>query len=318
VGSKVRVISRNPPVPDELIEGVEYLSGSVTDLDSLHKASVGVDGIFHLAGLVVHSRLPEFQKELYETNVVGTLNVLRAAQKAGCKRVVYASTSGTIGCSPSQQVIGDDAPYCLDVVKNWPYYAGKIESEIKAKQYAVQNGIEFVMMRPSVMLGPGDIRFRSTHFILSFLDGGIPIVPPGGYSFVDVRDAAQAFKSAMEVAKPNSSYLLAADSPTTDQFMTLLSSISGAKKPSVVLPWYLLLPAVRVIDFYNRKIKGEWKSSMDPVRAEMGIHFWSIYAARAQKDLGFSPRPPIQTVTDTVNWIKENRDKYGHPQAAKL
>lgn len=56
---------------------------------------------------------------------IPSFNLLR------CKRVVYASTSGTIGCSPSQQVIGDDAPYCLDVVKNWPYYAGKIESEIK-------------------------------------------------------------------------------------------------------------------------------------------------------------------------------------------
>lgn len=46
------------------------------------------------------------------------------------------------------------------------------------------------MLRPSVMLGPGDVRFRSTHIILQYIDGKVPITPTGGYSFVDVRDVA--------------------------------------------------------------------------------------------------------------------------------
>lgn len=43
------------------------------------QACQGVDGIFHLAGLVTHSRLPENSKKVYETNLLGTMNVLKAA-----------------------------------------------------------------------------------------------------------------------------------------------------------------------------------------------------------------------------------------------
>lgn len=61
---------------------------------------------------------------------------------------------------------------------------------LRGKKYAEEHGIELVMLRPSVMLGPGDVRFRSTHIILQYIDGKVPITPTGGYSFVDVRDVA--------------------------------------------------------------------------------------------------------------------------------
>jgi len=49
-----------------------------------------------------------------------------------------------------------------------------------------------------MMLGPGDIRLRSTSTVLSFLHRKLPFTPCGGVSFVDIRDAAEAFKAAME------------------------------------------------------------------------------------------------------------------------
>lgn len=79
-GAKVRVLSRSPPGKGEFISGVEYVSGSITDLEAVKKAAVGVEGIFHLAGVVIHSRLPQFQRDIYETNVTGTMNVLKAAK----------------------------------------------------------------------------------------------------------------------------------------------------------------------------------------------------------------------------------------------
>jgi len=242
------------------------------------------------------------------------------SQAFRCKRVVYASTSGVIGCSRTPTVVQDDSPYCLEISRNWPYYATKIESEIRGKQYAQEHDIDFIMMRPSVMLGPGDIRFRSTHFILSFLDGGIPVIPPGGYSFVDVRDAALAFNAAMKNGRPNEGYLLGAANPTISEFLSVLSEVSGVPKPRIALPPTLMVPLVKGIDLFQRKVRGEWKPSMDPVRAEMGVHYWSISSTKAQKELGFVPRDPKQTIQDTVTWINLNRDRFGHPspRRAKL
>jgi nucleoside-diphosphate-sugar epimerase len=112
----------------------------------------GVHGVFHLAGCVIHSRYNP--KILYDTNVLGTLQVMEAASKNKwvsfssqlslserkrnpwahytCVyrvRVVYASTSGVVGCQKRTTpwvVANDSSPYCTEIVKNWPYYKSKI------------------------------------------------------------------------------------------------------------------------------------------------------------------------------------------------
>ncbi len=85
---------------------------------------------------------------MYQCNVEGTLSVMQAALDSGCKRVrlcagfcllivfqvVYASSSGVVGCSLDQSFVATDAsPYCEHVVAGWPYYAGKIEAERLAR-----------------------------------------------------------------------------------------------------------------------------------------------------------------------------------------
>lgn len=140
-------------------------------------------------------------------------------------RVVYASTSGVVGCQPytTPWIIATDdltkSPYCIDTVKDWPYYKSKIgtstkqfllgsrhknltlfilDAEIRALSYAKEHRFDLIVMRPSMMLGPGDVRLRSTSTVLSFLHRKLPFTPCGGVSFVDIRDAAAAFKAAME------------------------------------------------------------------------------------------------------------------------
>lgn len=73
-----------------------------------------------------------------------------------------------------------------------------LDAEIRALSYAKEHRFDLIVMRPSMMLGPGDIRLRSTSTVLSFLHRKLPFTPCGGVSFVDIRDAAEAFKTAME------------------------------------------------------------------------------------------------------------------------
>jgi nucleoside-diphosphate-sugar epimerase len=95
------------------------------------------------------------------------LFTIRAARSSGCRRVVYASSSGVVGCSIDPKYVANDrSPYCDDVVRDWPYYSGKVEAERRALSYAADNGLELICMRPSMMWGPGDNRFRSTKLVL--------------------------------------------------------------------------------------------------------------------------------------------------------
>eukprot|EP01100_Stratorugosa_tubuloviscum_P009955 TRINITY_DN420_c2_g1_i1.p1 TRINITY_DN420_c2_g1~~TRINITY_DN420_c2_g1_i1.p1 ORF type:complete len:372 (+),score=177.38 TRINITY_DN420_c2_g1_i1:79-1194(+) len=318
-GAIVRALVRteNCEVSNFLKElGVQFYNGSILDQIALSRASEGVDGIFHLAGLVVHSRNTVSAQAMRETNVNGTINIMRAAAIAKC-RVIFASSSGTVGCSLNKNFIGtDDSPYCNEIVKNWPYYVSKIEAETKAKEIAAKENVELVIMRPSMLLGPGDVRFRSTQLILSFVDRKIPFIPSGGISFVDVRDAATCFLRAMIKQGENNpsgkSFLLASCNLSLYEFFELLEKVSGVKKPKFrnISPTIVKIgaKAIGITD----KIRGLAQDpNLDPVKAEMATHFWSVDSNLSREFFSFEPIDPMRTLADTVNWIFNNRDIYG-------
>lgn len=317
-GARARVFSRNPSEEFTNLnekrssQGLftnEFFKGSILDQKSLQIAMEGISGVFHLAGMVVHSRLDP--SKTFETNVQGTLNVLKACKTFPNIKVVYASTSGTVACSRQENIINDDnSPYCYEVVQDWPYYMSKIESEKVLIEFAKREKIEFCIMRPSMMLGPDDFYLRATKTIKSFLDQKIPFVPVGGISFLDVRDAASAFVSAMGPnGKSGETYLLTAYNGSILDFFNILQTISGVPRPSLTIPGWFSIITLYSLDFVNRRVKGKWDPSMDPVKAEMSRCWWNVDATKAIKELNFNPRPIEETINDTINSLKQLEKK---------
>eukprot|EP01104_Vermistella_antarctica_P015078 TRINITY_DN4876_c0_g1_i1.p1 TRINITY_DN4876_c0_g1~~TRINITY_DN4876_c0_g1_i1.p1 ORF type:complete len:419 (-),score=92.50 TRINITY_DN4876_c0_g1_i1:87-1343(-) len=338
-GDEVRVLSRNlskdtleadlasaskvvdnlpDDVPDRTSESkLVAVKGSILDMKTLTEAAAGVDGIFHLAGLVMHTRKKEARQQMQDTNVRGTMNVMKASVAAGC-RVVYASTSGTVGCSTDAKVVANDrSPYCDSVVGTWPYYSTKIDAEKQARKYAREKAVELVCVRPSMMLGPGDIRFRSSQTVMSFMDRKIPFIPQGGASFVDVRDVAGTCVKAMDSdAKlvAGKTFLLASMNCSLEEFFEMLSYVTGVNKPCLKnVPLAIAKGGAVLLSSFNSFI-GHDNPNVDPVKAEMASHFWNIDSEAAVVDLSFKPRPPIATLADTVCWLHDNRAQYGHPR----
>src|SRR5262245_10861057 len=107
------------------LSGVALVQGSVTEPGSwCDDARLSdVCGVFHLAAQVQHSR--RGAGELERTNVEGTRAVVRLAAARGW-RLVYVSTSGTVGCFHDASASADEhAPYCEEAVRAWPYYRSK-------------------------------------------------------------------------------------------------------------------------------------------------------------------------------------------------
>ena len=123
---------------------------------------------------------------MMQIHVDGTRRLLHAAKAAGVRRVLLASTSGTIAISRDPEPVPDETwPYPVDLCGNWPYYLSKIYQEKLALDLAPKLGLELVVVNPSLLLGPGDRRGSSTTDVRKFLCGEIPVVPAGGVSFVD-------------------------------------------------------------------------------------------------------------------------------------
>src|SRR4029079_17247885 len=170
------------------------------------RALEGCFAVLRLAGAV--SRDPGDAQRMMRLHVDGTRRVLDRMKAAGVRRMVLASTSGTIGVSKEEEILDESAPYAEQIVAGWPYYASKIYQERLAFEYGQRLGIEVVAVNPSLLLGPGDRRLSSTGDVRKFLKRQIPTIPDGGISFADAPDAASATASALEQGRDGERYLL--------------------------------------------------------------------------------------------------------------
>ncbi|AUX47955.1 NAD-dependent epimerase [Sorangium cellulosum] len=279
-------------------QGAEVRRGDVLDAASVRAAAAGCEGLFHCAGRV--SRRREDAEVLYRTHVEGTKITLDACRDAGVKRVVLASTSGVVAVSRRPDDIRDEtAPPPVDLIAGWPYYRSKLYAE-RAAFDRNGPGFEVVAVNPSILLGPGDVHGASTGDVVSFLERRLPFIPAGGLSFVDARDAAHGMVLAMEKGRPGERYLLGAANMSLDVFFHRLSRVSGVPAPALRLPRSIALAkaGAHLIERARKRLPIDLP--VDPVSAEMGQHFWYLDATKARRELGWTPRDPVETLSDTV------------------
>jgi dihydroflavonol-4-reductase len=281
--------------------GVEVVEGSILDESACASAVEGVSAIFHLAGEV--SRNPDDGAHLYEVHVQGTALLAKAAKKAGVERMVLASTSGTIAVTEDGGTIPDETfPPPLKLIGKWPYYTSKLYQEETARREC-QGGPDLVILNPSLLLGPGDKKLSSTEDVLRLLASEIPVIPPGGVNFVDVRDAAAAFESALARGRAGERYLLGGPNWTFETFFARLSRASGVKGPRVKLPEKIYSFAGKAVDAVYR----QWDRTppVDRTSVEMGQRFWWLDSSKAERELGFTARDPYETLYDTIAFIRK-------------
>jgi dihydroflavonol-4-reductase len=296
-GHEVRALLRKPFA----LPGCEVVRGDVLDRGSLTSALQGCEGLYHLAGLV--SRDPADARKMYDLHVGGTRNLLELAEKAGVKRVVLASSSGTIGVSRTRRVATEEDDYPIEAVGRWPYYLSKIYEE-KIALLQARRGLAVIVLNPSLLLGPGDARMSSTQDIFRFLMGRIPVMPRGGISFVDVRDAAQAFVAALTRGNLGERHLLGAANWEFDEFFARLGRIAHRSPPLLRMPSGLKIAAAHLLERIARERGRE--PDLPASDVEMGECWFFIDSAKSERVLGFSPRDPVATLSDTVQYVREN------------
>lgn len=298
----VRVLSRGAPEWLEAV-GAEHIAGSITERDDVARAVEGVERIYHLAGVV--SRAGEHVREMYQVHVEGTRILCEAAREAGATTIVLASTSGTIGASRDAGAVAtEETSQPLEVILKWPYYASKVYQESTALEHFSGDGRRLVILNPSFLLGPGDDRLSSTRVILDYLERKIPVTPGGGLSFVDVRDAALAFRAAMRHGQHGERYLLGAVNWSFAELFERLERMTKIARPRFMLPEAFASTGVKLLG----EMRKRWASrapEIEPAELDMATHFWYVDSTKARRELGFAPRDPYETLADTVQYTRE-------------
>jgi nucleoside-diphosphate-sugar epimerase len=282
------------------LPSVSAIAGRLADSDrwpgTLQFSNVST--IVHLAAVVQHHRADA--DEMIRTNVDGTLAMVRLAARLRC-RLVYLSTSGTVGCfrTPTEWA-DEDSPFCTERVERWPYYASKIAAEQAASELADNLGVELVTLRPPVMLGPDDHRGRSTATVRRVLTRKVPVLFAGGMHFVDIRDVATAILTVIRKENPRRVYHLAGTESTMSDYFHRIAELSGVPLRAPTVPAAALHLAATI----NARL-GRFGVSVlpDPVVIEMASHYWGL-RSRFASELRFIPRPGDVTLRDTIEWLR--------------
>jgi len=238
--------------------------------------------------------------------VRGTLEMVHVAAQIRA-RLVFVSSSGTVGCFRSADIRAEeDAPYADALAARWPYYVSKIRAEREARSLAEKLGVELVIVRPPVLLGPEDHRRRSTGYVQKVLDGKVPLVPSGGMHFTDVRDVSTALVRLAQIETARAIYHLPGTASSLREFFAMVTEVSGAPVVERPLPRWAAIGLAQI-----STLGGKIHPLLpDPVVLEMATCFWGLSSLFAH-ELGFAPRPGRQTLCDTVNWLRANPAPHG-------
>ena len=301
--NRVRVMTTNAPAWLREMNGVEVVEGSILSPEDASRAVAGAHEIYHLAGYV--SRRPEDNHKMHRLHVEGTRILCDAARAAGVASIVLASSSGTIAASDDANIIHDEESGSpIELIARWGYYASKLYQERTAAERFAGDNRRLVIVNPSLLLGPGDERLSSTQIVLDFLARRHPITPSGGLNFVDVRDAAAGMREAMRRGRAGERYLLGSVNWTFDKFFARLERISKVAAPRLSVPKSLSIFGARSLDAFYKGMS--WTSPVEPQEIEQAEHFWYFTSAKAERELGFAPRDPAETLQDTVDYVRRN------------
>lgn len=167
-------------------QGAKLASGDVLEADSYSALLENVDCICHFAAAFKKSGHSE--AEFTETNVLGTECVLAAGARSGVRRFVLCSTAGIYGQRLSG-ITDETAP-----AQPWnAYERSKHAAEAQLREQAAAAGIEYVILRPTVVYGPRDDRLLK--LFRSAAKGRFPLFGAGNgrRHMVYVTDVADAF-----------------------------------------------------------------------------------------------------------------------------
>ncbi len=283
------------------LPGLEWFVGDLRNPEQLTGPMAGAQAVFHVAA--DYRLWAKDRREIYESNVTGTSNVMRAALRAGVEKVVYTSSVGALGLREDGTPAGENTPVGLtDMVGH--YKRSKFLAEREAEKF-LREGLRVVFVHPSTPVGPGDHKPTPTgKIIVDFLNRKMPAFLETGLNLVDVRDVAEGHRLAYEKGGVGEKYILGNRNLTLAQIFSMLEKISGVPAPKVKLPYTPILWLARFFLLVSLVTRTQPLIPYEGVRMAAKHMFFD--SSKAVRQLGLPQTPVERALSDAVAWFEQN------------
>lgn len=298
-GQQVRaVVHTNTQALEGL--GVEQVRADVLDRDSLVEAFRGAELVYHLAGYI--SIVPFEAAWMERINVQGTRNAVEAALSCGVRRLVYTSSIESLLHAGKGNPVDEEGPPQPDrPVTIYGRTKARAELEVHA---GIERGLDAVIVHPTAVVGPYD--FKPSLFGQVFVDFALRRLPAfcgGVFDLVDVRDVVAGLRSAAAQGRCGEHYLLGSDLVPIDTLGDILEKATGVPRPRLRVPlWMAGLAGIFMPTFYRLTRR---RPRFTRMSLRMLADGRRVSHTKAERELGYQPRPPRQAVEEAVDWFQQ-------------
>lgn len=304
-GEKVRVLLRKPAEQADMFEGtsIEWIKGSLGNIESLQQAVEGVEVIYHCAAT---STDWADWKSYYDSNVKGVENLLQVcSQLPLLKRFLHVSSTDVYGYPKT--VCGEEV-----VMKETklPYNKTKVAGE-KLVQTAAQNGLPVTIVRPATIYGPRDHDFVYEVYH-QLKQNNMPLIA-GGKSTPGLLYISNAVDGLIAAARSETTvgkiYNLRDESEETwEDYIHAFADEAELPRSKLRLPLWFAWSMASTLEFIH-KILG-WKSR--PLLTRHTVYLMTRDAAfpidSAKSDFGFTSNVKFdEAVAQSVAWVKSQQ-----------
>ena len=303
-GKKLRVLllpgEKNIPSGD-----FEICYGDVRSKESLRPFFSNPNNddmtVIHAAGIV--SIASKHSQHVYDTNVMGTQNIVALCEEHGVEHLLYISSVHAIPIAEDGRTITEVDEF--DPSKTHGLYAQTKAEATNAVLEAGRRGLRVNVLHPSGLIGPNDYgRGHMTAMVIDYLRGRLTAIIKGGYDFADVRDVASGILSCCKKGRPGECYILSNRFVSVRELVDLLHEITGLKMIRRTLPLWFVRMTAPLAELYYKIRKSP--PLFTPYSIEVLTSNANFSNEKAIRELDYKTRDIKSSLRDTVEWLTAN------------
>ena len=296
-GHQVRAFHR-PASSLRGLEGlaVEHTLGDLTQSETLAAAMLGVEVVFHVAAFMGGRQ----SGKAYATTVEGTRAVIRAALAGRVSRLIHTSSVAALGVPESYQVslLNENHTWNFPP-ERYPYGYAKYLAELEI-QKAVTQGLDAVIVNPSLVFGPGDHYRLSNSPLIQIARRKLTMAAEGGINIVHVADVIAGHLTALERGRTGHRYILGGENLSLLELFQTTAQMAQVSAPTTVIPAVVLSalagPVSLLESFLNLPLPSELFN--------LAGRYFYYDLSKAARELGLpAPRPAADAIRDSLDWF---------------
>ncbi|MGO4612906.1 NAD-dependent epimerase/dehydratase family protein [Nocardia sp. 2YAB30] len=298
-GHEVTAIDRT--IPDAAAApNVTWVRGDVLDPASMRAALAGAEVVYHLVAVIT---LAEKNDLAWQVNTEGVRVVAEAALAVGTRRMVHASSIHAFNQYSCGGRIDEGAPRSTETAL--PVYdRSKWAGEVELRKM-IDEGLDAVLCNPTGVFGPLDYSRPLSRINRTLADaarGRVPAMIGGGFDLVDVRDVAKGLLLAGEHGRTGENYLLGGSMISMLALCRLAAGHGGKKGPKFAISPKIVSGVIPMLAPIGKLFNSDIVS-----KAALGalISAPVVDHGKAERELGYQPRPIDETVRDLVAFFAD-------------